>query len=127
MIDIEYFLSKPCWIIDILPKQVPVGAAGQYFEIEKHFLSPPHIDAIYRKFAILLLKLNCYDDIAVYQVSDESWQENPAPSVLEQLVLERKPLLVVSSNRKPCSQSLATTTTWQCMVTMRTHCSSLAA
>ena len=95
MADIEKWLSKPCWIIDILPKQVPVGAAGQYFAIEKHFLSPPHIDAIYRKFAILLLKLNCYDDIAVYQVSNESWQENPAPSVLEQLVLERKPLLVV--------------------------------
>ena len=94
MIDIEDFLSKPCWIIDTLPKQVPADAGGQYFTIEKYFLSPPHIDAIYRKFANMMLKLNCYDDIKVFQVDGETCVENPAPGNLEQMVIERKPLFV---------------------------------
>ena len=95
MVDIEELLSKPYWIVDILPKQVPVNSGGQYFTIEKYFLTSPHVDAIYRKFALVLLKLNCYVDLAVFKVEDESWMENPAPDDLERLVLERRPLLVV--------------------------------
>ena len=95
MVDIEELLSKPYWIVDILPKQVPVNSGGQYFTIEKYFLTSPHVDAIYRKFALVLLKLNCYVDLAVFKVEDESWMENPAPDDLERLVLERRPLIVV--------------------------------
>lgn len=95
MIDIDDFLTKPYWIIDILPKQVPANADGQYFTIEKYFLSPPHVDVIYRKFANVLLKLNCYVDIMIFQVDDESWIENPVPHDLERLVLNRRPLFVV--------------------------------
>lgn len=95
MVDIENLLLKPYWIIDILPKQVPANAGGQYFTLEKYFLSPPRVDAIYRKFANVLLKLNCYVDIVVFQVDDESWVENPAPEDLERLVLERRSLFVV--------------------------------
>ena len=95
MVDIEELLSKPYWIVDILPKQVPADTGGQYFTIEKFFLSPPHVDAIYQKFANVLLKLNCYVDLAVFKVEDESWVENPAPDDLERLVLERRPLFVV--------------------------------
>lgn len=95
MADIEDFLIKPYWIVDILPMQVPADAGGQYFTIEKHFLSPPRVNVIYRKFANVLLKLNCYVDIAVFKVEDESWMENPAPEDLEQMVLKRKPLFVV--------------------------------
>ena len=92
---IEPFLTKPYWIIDILPKQVPANSSGQYFAIEKHLLSSPQVDCIYRKFAGVLLKLNCYVDLAVFKVEDESWMENPAPDDLERLVLERRPLFVV--------------------------------
>ncbi len=95
MIDIEDFLSKPYWIIDILPKQVPADTGGQYFTIEKYFLSPPQVDIIYRKFANMMLKLNCYEDIMVFKVDGETWAENPAPYDLERIVLERKPLFVV--------------------------------
>ena len=95
MVDIEHLLTKPYWIIDILPKQVPANSGGQYFTIEKYFLSPPHVDAIYHKFANVLLKLNCYVDIMVFNVNGETWVENPAPDDLEQMVLERKPLFVV--------------------------------
>lgn len=95
MVDIEDLLTKSYWIVDILPKQVPDDAGGQYFTIEKFFLSPPHVDAIYQKFANVLLKLNCYVDLAVFKVEDESWVENPAPDDLERLVLERRPLFAV--------------------------------
>ena len=95
MVDIEDLLTKPYWIVDILPKQVPADTGGQYFTIEKFFLSPPHVDAIYQKFANVLLKLNCYVDLAVFKVEDESWVENPEPDDLERLVLERRPLFVV--------------------------------
>lgn len=95
MVDIEDLLTKPYWIVDILPKQVPADTGGQYFTIEKFFLSPPHVDAIYQKFANVLLKLNCYVDLAVFKVEDESWVENPAPDDLERLVLERRPLFAV--------------------------------
>ena len=95
MVDIEELLSKPYWIVDILPKQVPVNSGGQYFTIEKYFLTSPHVDAIYRKFALVLLKLNCYVDLAVFKAEDESWMVNPAPDDLERLVLERGPLFVV--------------------------------
>ncbi len=105
MVDIEELLSKPYWIVDILPKQVPVNSSGQYFTIEKYFLTSPHVDAIYRKFALVLLKLNCYVDLAVFKVEDESWMENPAPDDLERLVLERRPLIVVL--RKRCSSLAA--------------------
>ena len=95
MVDIEELLSKPYWIVDILPNQVPVNSGGQYFTIEKYFLTSPHVDAIYRKFALVLLKLNCYVDLVVFKVEDESWVVNPAPDDLERLVLERRPLFVV--------------------------------
>ena len=36
---IENLLSKPYWLIDVLPKQVPAGSAGQYFKAERYSLS----------------------------------------------------------------------------------------
>ena len=35
---IEELLQAPCWIIDILPEQVPADGPGQYFAVEKYFL-----------------------------------------------------------------------------------------
>lgn len=98
MIDIEAYLSRPYWIIDILPKKVPANGAGQYFAIEKYFLSPPMVDAIYQKFANVILKLNCYYDIIVSLADDDKWLENPAPEDLAQMVLERKQLNIILNN-----------------------------
>ena len=83
---IEGYLSKPYWVIDILPKQVPTEGRGQYFEIEKYYLEHPQIDTIYKKFINILLKLNCYEDIDVSHDGDE-WITNPAPHELETAML----------------------------------------
>ena len=58
---IENLLSKPYWLIDVLPKQVPAGSAGQYFKAERDFLS--WLDEISWKFARILIRLNCYYDL----------------------------------------------------------------
>ncbi|MBO4721675.1 MAG: hypothetical protein J5629_01950 [Muribaculaceae bacterium] len=98
MIDIEAYLSRPYWIIDILPKQVPADGAGQYFAIEKYFLSSPCLDAIYQKFANVILKLNCYYDIMVGLADDDKWLVNPTPEDLIHSVLERKSLNILLNN-----------------------------
>ena len=84
---IEEYLKKPYWVIDILPKQVSADSKGQYFKIEEYYLEHPQIDAIYRKFTNILLKLNCYEDIDVSHDGDE-WITNPAPHELEAALLK---------------------------------------
>ena len=84
---VEEYLEKPYWVIDILPKQVPADSKGQYFKIEEYYLDHPQIDAIYRKFTNVLLKLNCYEEIEVSQ-DGEKWMTNPAPKDIEAMLLK---------------------------------------
>ena len=76
MIDTE---NSSYWIIDILPKQVPAGSAGQYFKAERYFLS--RLDEISRKFARILIRLNCYYDLQV-STDGETWILNASPGDL---------------------------------------------
>ena len=76
-------LEKPYWVVDILPKQVPRGSAGQYFKVEQFFLK--RRSALCEKFVRVLLKLNCYLDAEVSE-DGECWSLNPAPEALEQEV-----------------------------------------
>ncbi len=72
-------LEGPYWIVDILPEQVPADAAGQYFAVERYFLQPGRIVPLRRKYAEILLRLNCYYDMAVSFDSCKSWETNPDP------------------------------------------------
>ena len=72
-------LEGPYWIVDILPEQVPANADGQYFSVERYYLQPERIRILRRKFAEILLRLNCYYDMAVSFDSCESWEKNPDP------------------------------------------------
>lgn len=91
---IDEYLEKPYWVIDILPKQVPANSRGQYFKIEEYFLAHPQKDIIRRKFANILMKLNCYDDIDVcYNL--EEWCPNPTPEKLVMWTQEQKYLYVL--------------------------------
>ena len=72
-------LEGPFWIVDILPEQVPVDASGQYFAVERYFLQPERIVPLRRKYAEILLRLNCYHDITVSFDSCASWETNPDP------------------------------------------------
>lgn len=72
-------LEGPCWIMDILPGQVPADAAGQYFAVERYFLQPERIIPLRRRYAGILLRLNCYYDMSVSFDSCTSWETNPDP------------------------------------------------
>ncbi len=72
-------------MIDPLPRQVPAHSRGQYFRIEEHFRSRPLIDALYRRFTNILLKLNCYEDLA-FCTDGDHWETNPLPTQIEAMV-----------------------------------------
>ena len=72
-------LEGPYRIADVLPEQVPADAGGQYFAVERYYLQPGRIRALRRKFAEILMRLNCYCDMAVSFDSCESWELNPDP------------------------------------------------
>ena len=84
---IEELLEMPCWVIDILPFQVPADSAGQYFAVEKYYYSGPRRPEIKKKHADILLKLNCYYDFQVCAADSEEFVRNPAPDVLAARIL----------------------------------------
>ena len=45
---IEELLETEYWIIDILPGQVPECSPGQFFEVEKYYLSKERLEEIKR-------------------------------------------------------------------------------
>ncbi len=85
--EIEDYLEKPYWVIDILPKQVPANSRGQYFEIEKYYLEQPQLDIIYKKFTDILLKLNCYEDMD-FSSDGENWNTNPLPQEIKAAMIQ---------------------------------------
>ncbi len=93
---IDSLLDKPYWLIDVLPKQVPAESAGQYFKVERYFLS--WLDEIGRKFARVLIRLNCYYDLQM-STDGESWILNESPEDLarrfEESAASHSPLSVL--------------------------------
>ena len=81
---IEELLNTPYWIIDILPKQVPAGSAGQYFAIEK-YLRETQLSDIKKKHVNLILKLNCYKDISL----DEDKEINISPEKIADAIYKQ--------------------------------------
>ena len=80
---IEELLERPYWVLDILPAQVPADGPGQYFAVERYYLQEPQLAAIKRKHLDLLLKLNCYRDMAL----GEEGAGNPPPDQIAEAVL----------------------------------------
>ena len=79
---IETLLTKPYWVIDFLPEQVPDGSPGQFFAVERFYLSEPQQTDLRRRFADILLKLNCYYDLEICAADSNQPERNPAPERL---------------------------------------------
>lgn len=77
---IDNLLKKQSYIVDILPKRIPVESMGQYMSIDRYFHEEKQLKKIYRKFINILLKLNCYYDFDVE--SKKGWVQNPKPDKL---------------------------------------------
>ena len=101
---IESLLQAPYWVVDILPEQVPKDSPGQYFAVEKYFLSWPQIAAVKQKHIDLILKLNCYMDLSL----DEEPEINPPPGEIAEAMRRRyvsillKDAMIVSEPDDTC-------------------------
>ena len=91
---IEERLQCPYWIVDILPSQVPEDSPGQYFAVEKYFLQGDRIEAIKQKHINLILKLNCYRDVAI----DDENVINPPPEHLADEMKKRVLYLITGES-----------------------------
>lgn len=92
----EALLSKPFWVIDILPAQVPEKSAGRFFAVEKYYLQQPLMADLHRRFADILLKLNCYSDFLVSFSDSDQQVSNPDPELLVSWInSEQKDLCIV--------------------------------
>jgi len=80
---IEELLEQPYYVMDILPMQVPADSGGQYFKVEEYYLKD--IGRLSRQYADVLLKLNCYYDLA-FSYDAEHWQKNPEPEKIVRMV-----------------------------------------
>ena len=80
---IEELLEQPYYVMDILPMQVPADSGGQYFKVEEYYLKD--MGRLSRQYADVLLKLNCYYDLA-FSHDAELWQQNPEPDSIVQMV-----------------------------------------
>ena len=76
---IDKLINGQCWIMDILPCQVPKDSAGQYFAADRYFRQPERLKALYRRFAETFLKVNCYYEMAVSFDGGKNWTVNPDP------------------------------------------------
>ncbi len=82
----EELLNKPYWVVDFLPRQVPAKSGGQFFAVEEYYLRSP----LRRRFAEVLLKLNCYYEARVCEPETEKWQVNPPPERLFAWIAENE-------------------------------------
>ena len=82
----EELLNKPYWVVDFLPRQVPAKSGGQFFAAEEYYLRSP----LRRRFAEVLLKLNCYYEARVCEPETEKWQVNPPPERLFSWIAENE-------------------------------------
>lgn len=76
---IEALLEGPYWVLDVLPRQVEARAPGQYAAVERYYLRPERLAELRRKYAEILLRLNCYYDMAVSLDNGGHWERNPDP------------------------------------------------
>ena len=77
----ELLLQAPYWVVDFLPMQVPQESRGQFFAVEQYYLAGEQRERLCRRFADVVLGLNCYHDLTVNRGGDD-WVKNPEPATL---------------------------------------------
>ena len=92
---VEELLEKPYRVVDFLPEQVPEGSAGQFFAVEKYYMDPERMKEVRKKFADILIRLNCYFDFSVCEAQEDVFTDNPDPEWLEEKILENADLCVL--------------------------------
>ena len=73
---IDKLLETPCYIMDFLPKQVPMNCGGQFFEVETYLLNHYDCCGLRDRFVGVILKAMCYYPVSVQW---GKWIEQPTP------------------------------------------------
>ena len=93
---IERLLSSPCHVIDLLPHRVMRGSDGKFFEVEKYYLEGSGAEELRKKFADVLLKLNCFYGFEVFVNYADEGIANPDPERLSDMIVrDRVPVSVL--------------------------------
>ena len=97
---VEELLEKPYQVVDFLPEQVPEGGAGQFFAVEKYYMNPERMKGFRKKFADILIRLNCYFGFSVCEAQEDVFTDNPDPEWLEGKILGNADLCVLLPREK---------------------------
>lgn len=85
---IERILEKPCYVIDMLPKQVPADSKGNFFAVEAYLLGHGVESYLREKFAGIVLRLMCYYPVSVFEYENGKLTEYPTPESVASAVNE---------------------------------------
>ena len=80
---IDKLLETPCYIMDFLPKQVPMNCGGQFFEVETYLLNHYDYCGLRDRFVGVILKAMCYYPVSVHW---GKWIEQPAPEQVTKII-----------------------------------------
>lgn len=80
---IDRLLEQQCYILDILPRQVPAESDGQFFEVEHYFLNSNRRNALGEHFVNVILKLMCYFHAEILW---DGWHDRPSPGTVSRAV-----------------------------------------
>ena len=85
---IEALSTQPCWVVDLLPKQVPAHSRGSFFAVERYYRQQEQMEQLHSRFLRVLLGLACYYPFAVSFDAGEHWTQQPAPAELADALLQ---------------------------------------
>ena len=80
---INKFLEKSCYIMDFLPKQVPVDYSEQFFEVETYLLNHYDWCGLRDRFVGVILKAMCYYPVSVQW---GKWIKQPTPEQVIKII-----------------------------------------
>lgn len=80
---IDKLLETPCYIMDFLPKQVPMNCGGQFFEVETYLLNHYDCCGLRDRFVGVILKAMCYYPVSVQW---GKWIEQPTPEQVTKII-----------------------------------------
>lgn len=92
---IEQLLAKQYFVLDFLPYRVPSDGSGRFFTVENYILHSPYEQELRRKYLNIIIKLNCYHSITVYDCTTEKEIISPDPDRLSELIAANDRLLYI--------------------------------
>ena len=80
---VDRLLDAPCYIIEVLPQQVPKDCGGQFFAVEDYLLKHRGRYGMSDRLVRIILKAMCYYPVVVYW---GDWIEQPTPEQVVEII-----------------------------------------